>query len=812
MFLFKKITLFFALIFLFNEINAQEYAQIKGYVRDELGNAMPEANVLILETKEAAQSNAEGFYKMKVTAEKNITLQISYTSYEKFTRTLYLKNNEKKTLNVVLKEITLGDVEVKGEKRKDEGNINIEAIDVERIVNPSGDVGNIIKTLPGVASNNELSGQYNVRGGNFDENLVYINDFPIYRPFIVRNAQQEGLSVPNIDLIKSLQFNAGGFECKYGDRLSSVLDITYKKPTLFKASFGAGFMGANAHIEGSVHNKFRYLIGARYRTLRVLLGSLDTDGAYFPDFYDIQSNFQYEISKKWETEVLSYVSLNNYRFFPVDRTTNTGTFSRPLRLQVYMFGGEESRFFNFTNGISFTYKPNKNLRLKVLGSQFYSNEQENFDVIGAYVLGEVETDQSKNNFGEIKNVIGAGEYQDYGRNKLEANVSNAMFKGQWENKQHFIQWGIGWQHNQIKDKVREWNRLDSAGYSVPYPPDDIVNFKSFIKSKIALQSNFYEAYLQNSNKIKIDSATLIFTYGLRYSYSDLNRKNYISPRVQMAFKPNFIKNYTLRLSGGRYIQQPFYRELRDKIGNIHPALLAQESYHLVVGLDKEFKMWNRPFKITAEAYNKWMNNLIAFDVENVKIRYSALNNSIGFARGLDFRLNGELVKGEESWLSVSLLQTKENIKDDNYFDISDSTWKEKGWIRRPTDQFVNVALFFQDKLLKNPNFKVSLTLSFGSGMPFGPPNNIQYKNFFTMPFYRRADIGFSALLYDKHKTKKRSILRFTESTWLSLEVFNVLGIQNTVSHLWISDVFGYQYAVPNYLTNRRFNLKLMMRF
>jgi hypothetical protein len=355
-------------------------------------------------------------------------------------------------------------------------------------------------------------------------------------------------------------------------------------------------MGINSHIEGSIQNKIRYLVGARYRTLRVLLGSLDTDGAYFPDFYDFQGNIQYEISKKWETEVLSYISLNNYRVFPVDRTTNTGTFSRPLRLQVYMFGGEESRFFNFTNGLSITYKPKKNLRLKLLGSQFYSNEQENFDIIGAYILGEVETDQSKNNFGEIKTVIGSGEYQDYGRNKLEANVTNAMFKGQWEKKANFLQWGIGWQHNQINDKVREWNRLDSAGYSIPYAPNDIVNFKSFIKSRIKMESNFYDLFVQNSNKINWDSTSLNITYGIRYSLSDLNNEHNISPRIQISFKPKFLKNYTIRLSGGKYIQQPFYRELRDNLGQIHSALFAQKSIHAVLGLEKEFTIWNRPFK------------------------------------------------------------------------------------------------------------------------------------------------------------------------------------------------------------------------
>lgn len=796
-------------------LQAQKQAIIKGTVTDENNEPLPNANIRILETNIQVQANEKGVYKLTVDAEKNIVLQISYTGYEKYTRNLYLQSGEKKNIDVQLKISTLNQVEIKSNSDKTENDTRIQVEKIESIVNPSGDIGSIIKQLPGVSSNNELSGQYSVRGGNYDENLVYVNDFEVYRPFLTRSSQQEGLSFPNIDMIQSLSFSAGGFESKYGDKLSSVLDVKYKRPSVRKSSIQAGLLGAALSTEGSIgkEQRVRYLLGARYKTLRVLLGSLDTKGEYRPDFADVQANIQADLNKKWEAEALGYISFNNYFLQPQSRSTTLGTFNQVLRLNVDFYGAEQSQFFNYTTGVSLAYKPNQYAKIKLLASRFYSNEEENFDIIGVYLLGEVETDPNKEGFNEIKYFLGAGEFQNFGRNRLQADVNTLALRGQWLHKKHFVQWGTKWQIENIHDKLHEWNRLDSAGYSVPYPPDNIVNFKSNLNSKIDLQSQRYEAYVQDAITFENDFYTAKLTLGARATYWNVNEELLISPRAQFNFSPKN-KNITYRLSGGYYVQPPFYREMRDWNGNINKDVKAQKSLHAIAGVDYYMKIFNRPFKFSTEAYYKWLSDLISYDIDNVRIRYAGVNNSKGFARGIDFRLNGELVKDEESWVSLSFLQTREDIRNDYYTILNEdstTTVEERGMVRRPTDQLVNFGLFFQDKLIRNPNFKVHLTVLFGTGFPFGPPNNNKFRNAATMPFYRRVDMGFSALLYDKEKSKRRNIFGFARSAWLSFEVFNVLGIQNTVSYIWINDIYSRQYAIPNYLTSRRFNLKLTVK-
>lgn len=795
--------------------SSAQTATVFGRLTDTLNAPVDAANIAILGTQFGTASDAEGYFSLEVPANQKITISISRLGFSPNSFEIKLKENEKYKMDVVVK--SKGNVltellyEDKGERGG--GMKSIDIINAGIIPTPGGSLESLIKTLPGVVSNNELSSQYNVRGGNYDENLVYINDVEVYRPFLVRSGQQEGLSFINPDLVQGVKFSAGGFAAKYGDKMSSVLDIQYKKPTKFGAGFQATLLGGSAFVEGATKNhRLRFLAGYRYRSNKYVLAATNTKGAYFPVFQDFQALLSYDISDKWEFNVMGNYTSNKYRFIPQTQESSFGTVNAALKLTVY-FDGQEVNSFNTTSGAAYAvYKPNDKLRLKFISSVFHSQENETFDVLGQYYLDQLDNNLGSDNLGEKTASLGAGGYLNHARNYLDATIWNVEHKGQNLGKRHEWYWGIKYQHEWIQDRIHEWNYKDSADYSVPQPPSDEVNVYRIIRGKTDLSSGRYMGYVQH-NFLFNDSSSSALTLGVRFNYWDLNKQFLVSPRANYSYKPrNWKRDWLFRLSTGIYNQPPFYRELRDLDGKVHTDVKAQQSIHFIVGTDYNFKAWNRPFKFVMEAYYKILNNLVPYEIDNVRIRYYAENTGKGYATGVDFRLNGELAKGAESWISLSLMKTAEDLSNDSYVDDQGVT-HYPGYIPRPTDQRLNFNMFFQDYIPKFPSWKVHLNFLFGTGMPFGPPDYNRYKDTLRIPPYRRVDIGFSKqLLGGKKKFGPKNPLKYFKNAWLSLEVFNLLQVQNVISYIWVSDVNGSQWAVPNYLTRRQLNLKLIVNF
>ena len=683
---------------------------------------------------------------------------------------------------------------------------------------------------------------------------MYVNDIEIYRPFLVRSGEQEGLSFVNSDMVSSILFSAGGFDAKYGDKMSSVLDIKYRKPRGFAGSASMSMLGGALHLEGVSENyRLSYQLGIRQKSNQYLLNSLNTKGDYNPSFTDVQTLFIYDITDKWEIDLLANYSRNRYNTIPLTRETEFGTVNEALRLTIFFDGQEIDKYETYMGAISNVYRPNSDITLKLITSAFRTFESEAFDIQGQYWLDELEKDIGKDDFGEVKFNRGIGTYLTHARNDLDAFVYNAEHKGYLSNgsashttgKSLYLLWGIKYQHESINDRLSEWNMLDSAGFSLPHPADSvgytipalqpaqIIEVQDLLKTKINIRSNRYSGYLQNnwtwSSK---DTTELTFTSGIRANYWDLNKQMLVSPRVSFSIKPNWKNDVIFRAATGYYYQPPFYRELRDLNGKINYNLKAQKSIHFVLGSDYNFKAWNRPFKFVSEIYYKHLENLVPYEIDNVRIRYYAENSANGYATGIDLKINGEFVKGIESWASLSVMKTEEDIEGDFYYEYYnaegvkiipgftfdqqavDSTRFEPGFIPRPTDQRVNFSLVFQDYLPRFPNYKMHLNLVFGSRLPFGPPTFERFKDTLRIPPYRRVDIGFSALLFDKNKREEtpKRLLKHLNTIWASLEVFNLLGINNTISYLWIKDVTNRQYAIPNYLTARLLNVKLIVKF
>jgi hypothetical protein len=750
-------------------------------------------------------------------------------------------------INKVLKTSSsdLKGTEIKARRQlRDPGITVIDPRIVVTLPGPVSGVEAVLKTIgTGVYSSNELSSQYNVRGGNYDENLVYVNDVEIYRPFLVRSGQQEGLSFINSALVSDINFSSGGFESRYGDKLSSVLDIKYKKPLLFGGSVGLSLLGVSAHVEGVMDStRFSYLIGIRQKSNQYVLGAMETKGDYQPSFTDLQTYLTWRMTDGWEIGFLGNISRNVYHFIPEDRETRFGTINEALRLKIYFDGQELDRFDTYTAALINTYSVNDELELKLITSAFSTRETETFDIMGQYYLDELEVDLGKDEFGDVAYNRGVGTFLNHARNRLMADVMSVEHKGAYQPGNELL-WGLKYQREMINDKVSEWQMLDSAGYSIPHPLDSpgyvnpLVQQRNFLelnevlKSSSTLISNRMSGYMQYKWRIISDSVQLSLTGGLRFSYWDLNQQSLVSPRISIGYRPNWKRDVVFRLAGGLYYQPPFYREMRAFDGSINKQLKAQRSTHLVVGGDWNFLAWQRPFKMVAEFYYKFLHDLVPDEVDNVRIRYYANNNSRGYATGLDLKINGEFVKGIESWLSMSVMQTQEDIIGDFYYTFYnasgekiipgytldntavDSTRFEPGYIPRPTDQRVNFSLFFQDYLPRNPSYKMHLNLVYGSRLPFGPPVHERYKQTLRIPPYRRVDIGFSKLLLDENSRRKpKSPFRYLKTAWISLEVFNLLQISNTISYLWITDVTNRMYAVPNYLTPRQLNLKLQLEF
>ncbi len=820
---------------------SQNTATVFGKITDNENEPIEDVSISILGSSQSSvYTNAKGEFNYTIPSNTDVTLVFYHLNFSQVQRTVKLSSGEKLDISKRLtsKELTIGVVEITSENRFKDVT-SLDPINVTHIPTASQDFNAILFTLPGVSNRNELSSSYSVRGGNFDENLVYVNGIEVYRPFLTRSGQQEGLSFINPDLVAAILFSAGGFEAKYGDKMSSVLDVQYRKPRKFAGTVSGSLLGSNLHLEGSSKNyRFTWLMGARYKTNKYLLGKTDSKGDYKPFFADLQVYTTYDITSNWELDFLGNFASNKYQFVPENRETDFGTLDKALRLKIYFDGQEIDQFNTMMGALSAIYNSNsQKLNLKFIGSAFRSKEEEAFDIQGQYFIGELETDFGKPNFGDVVTERGIGTFINHGRTNLEAYVFSGDHKGTYTEGKKQLLWGVKYSNEQITDKLSEWKYVDSAGFSLPTPygpvenPGDI-ELQDVVKQKIRISSNRISGYLQGSvTKETKDTATISATLGLRANYWDFNNQALVGPRGTFGIKPNWKRDFLFRFSSGYYYQPAFYRELRGRDGVVNQNIKAQTSIHFVLASDYNFKAWKRPFKFIAEAYYKYLDNLIPYEIDNVRIRYSAKNNARGYATGIDLKVNGEFVKGLESWASLSIMETREDLKDDFYFDYynsdgekivpgftansvrRDSIRNEPGYIYRPTDQRVSFGLFFQDKMPKLPDLKMHLNLLFGTGVPFGAPGTERYQQVLRMPPYRRVDIGFSYQALRENRTvKSKSVIRYIKSLWISLEVFNLLGTNNTVSYIWVEDVTNRQYAVPNYLTQRQLNLRIILKF
>ncbi len=825
----------YTIIFLFIGLLCfSQTATITGTIKDDDGLGIPEIQIAVLEdASSTTTSDANGHFSLNVPAGKEITLSIYNISYKQINQKFKLQSGETKTFNprLVVKN-NIGEVNIVSENRSTEIT-RIDPKNIFYIPSPSGNIEDIIKTQIGVSSNNELSSGYSVRGGNFDENLVYVNDIEVYRPFLARSGQQEGLSFANPDMVSNINFSAGGFEAKYGDKMSSVLDITYKKPLKFAGTVSGSFLGGSLHLQGVSKNRaVAWSLGSRYKSNAYLLKSMDTKGEYRPRFYDVQSFITFTLNEKWSVEFLGNVSNNQYLVIPANRETTFGTVNNAVKLSIYFDGQELTQYTTMMGGLSTIYKPNNRTKLKLITSAYKAQEEENYTVQGQYYIDQLEADFGKDNFGQVAFNRGIGTFLNNGRNRIDATVLNIEHKGTHQFGSHSeLLWGARYQHESIEDKLSEWRTVDSAGYVSPYSPTEI-NLMDVVKTKISLQTNRVQGYLQYAySRLLNDSSLLTVTGGVRANYWDFNKQTVISPRLTLSYKPNWKRDMVFKASWGYYYQPPFYREMRGFDGKLNPTIKAQQSIHYLVSGDYNFKMWNRPFKLILAGYYKEMKNLIPYEIDNTRIRYFAKNNSVGYTQGIDLRINGEFIKGIESWATIGVLKSMENLSDDRkvtYFNSDgdtivngytfnnkavDSTVTHPGYIPRPTDQRVTFGMFFQDYIPKLPSCKMYLNMQFGTGLPFGPPGHERWKQVFRMPPYRRVDIGFAYQIIKEEKPlPKSSAFHHIKGMFISIEIFNLLQVNNTVSYTWITDVTNRQYAVPNYLTRRTLNLKLQVKF
>lgn len=844
--LIKRLT-FFLCIFCFSvAVFAQSTALVSGVIRDDRGKPLELVNVAVMGTPGGTASDNRGHYQISVPAGKQIILAFSMLSYATVFDTLNLNAGVTYERDVVLTDraINLAVTNITARFDQAGGIIRMNPKTSELL--PSyGGIETLVKLLGlGISSGNELSSTYSVRGGNFDENLVYANDFEIYRPFLVRSGQQEGLSFLNSSLVNSVSFSSGGFEARYGDKLSSVLDVQYKRPDSLRGDVQMSLLGAAFHIEGtSKHNLMSFLSGFRYKSSQYVLNAMETKGEYKPSFLDWQNYITWRINETLELSALGYFSSNRYNLVPETRETSYGTINQAMRLTIYFDGQEADRFTTFLGGFRLQHNPRKELLLKYIVSGYSSLEDETYDIQGQYWIGLLDTDLGSDQYGEVAENLGVGTFIDHARNYLDVQMLSAEHKGLWEKAAWYLQWGAKVQKEIINDKIWQWNYIDSSGFSLPHVSDSVgytdpsqqpyqqLEISDVIISQLSLNSMRYSGFLQGGWEWQRDSVRYNAIGGVRASYWDVNQQLVVSPRVALGITPDWKRKYSFRLATGFYQQPPFYRELRDMQGVLHTDVKAQKSIHFVAGFEHTDSLWQRPFRVVGELYYKKLSNMIPYVVDNVRIRYLPDLKSNGYAVGLDFKMNGQFVPDAESWVSVSIMQTREDIEDDYYYEyydadgnivastditVADSARFEPGYIPRPADQRVNVSLFFQDYLPKNPTYKMHLSLVFGTGLPFGPPDSDKYKHTLRMPPYRRVDIGFSKQLAGhatrKDKVEDRRSFRFVRNAWISLEVFNLLNINNTVSYIWVTDVEANRYAVPNYLTKRQLNLKLLVDF
>ena len=764
---------------------------LQGRVVDESGSPVEFASVSCLKQGKMTMTSLKGEYSLQLHSADSVEVRFSMVGYKTKIRVLR-RPRGKQTLQVVLysNDNELGEVTVTGTRIQSGQTQELKKEHLKNLPSVSGNaVEELIQSQAGVSTHSELSSQYNVRGGSFDENSVYINNVEVYRPFLVRSGQQEGISVINPDMVEKIEFSTGGYEARYGDKMSSALNITYKRPKPFEASVSASLLGASAYV-GVSNKKVSWSNGLRYKTTRNLLGSLDTKGEYKPTFIDYQTYFTYTPNERWDINFLGNISNNHYNFSPEDRETNFGTMENVKSFRVYFDGQEKDVFRTFFGSLGITRHFGKNTSLSLIASAFKTREQEKYDIQGQYWLTQTETSEN----------LGVGTYFQHARNYLNAHVESLKLLLKTKQKRHDIEGALTFKKEHISENSVEYEMRDSSNYSIPHTGKDLYMIYS-MRAKNVLDANRIEAYIQDTYRFGGGEGQSHYTlnYGVRFAHWSYTKETILSPRVSLGIIPAFNENVTMRFAVGLYYQAPFFKEIRDTttVNGITYAKLnnkakSQRSIHFIAGYDYRFKLNNRQFKFTAEAYYKLLGNLVPYSVNNVKVVYYGDNESSGHAAGLDFKIYGEFVPGTDSWLSLSLMSTKMKLNG-----VS---------IPLPTDQRYALNLFFTDYFPGTDRWKMSLKLAFADGLPFAAPHRELESNSFRAPAYKRADIGLSyRLINNADNHNKKNPLR---NLWLGVECLNLFGINNVNSYYWITDVTGQQYAVPNYLTGRQLNFRI----
>lgn len=802
-------------------IFAQKMSTVKGKIINKYKD--PVEGVAISYLGKGTVTDKNGFYEFQIPVRKTVSVTFSHVSYKTITKKFTTRG--RRTINfsptLVIKNQDLEEIIIKNRKKEVEGITGINIKTVETTVGANSGIENVLMTLPGVNNNNELSTQYNVRGGNFDENLVYVNGIEIYRPFLIRSGQQEGLSFINTHLVQNINFSAGGFQAKYGDKLSSVLDITYRKPKEFQTQVDLSLLGGNLTVEDVFLNKkLSAVVSARYRDNSLLVNSKQTQANFNPNFTDIQTFITYNINEKVDINFLGNFSLNKYNYKPLRRSTRFGTVANPIELTVFYQGQEKDRFQTLFGAVSVDYKVSDDLKLTGTLSSFNTQEEERFDIAAAYRLGQVNTNIGSENFGNAEFTQGIGSQINHARNDLDALITSAQARAVLKDGNNEWRAGIKYQKENIKDRIREWEVIDSVGFSVRPPVTNLINSQPYVpftgpiepfqnvRANNEVDTQRFSGFVQFSRKTSWNDHEVWFNIGVRAQHWSVNPRGIasvsqtiVSPRAQFAIKPDWEKDMLFRISGGLYAQPPFYRELRGFNGQVNPNVKAQKSIHAVLGNDYSFILWDRPFKLTTELYYKGLNDVNAYAVDNVRIRYRADNVTDAYAYGLDVRLNGEFIPGSDSWVSFGFLKTEENINN-------------RGYIARPTDQRVKLGILFQDYVPNLPDLKAYLNLVYNTGVPGGAPayaDPYAFQN--RLRDYRRADLGVSYIFVDANKKATNGFLSNFKELTAGLELFNMFDIQNSITNTWVRDVFSKrQFGIPNFMTGRVLNFKLKMEF
>ncbi len=794
------------LILMSLSVYGQKRATVTGIVYDFDNKPMDFVSVALKGSIIGTYTNSKGAYSITVPQRDSITIVFSCMGYQK-TQRIIPKVTADMHLNIMMRENSneLTEIVVKGKQKQTSTMQKVDAGTVKLLADPTGgSIESIIVTQMGVSSKNELSSQYSVRGGSYDENIVYVNGIEVNRPQLIRSGQQEGLSFINPSLTGSVGFSAGGYDASYGDKMASVLDIGYRKPESFEASVSGSFLGGNIHV-GSASKRFTQITGFRYKTNKSLVGTMDTKAEYDPYFVDAQTYMTYALTKQWEASFLGNYSRNVYRFRPINQTTSFGTLQEIRNFTVYFDGWEKDKFETAFGALSLKGKLNEKLDMNLTASAFSSYEHVNYDVSGEYWLSEQESDGSGGT--EQGQLLGVGAYLEHARDNLEMKVRKLTLGGSYNGGKLLSKWGLTLQSESIDDKIKEWQLRDSSGYSIPNN-GELVKVYSNLQSNNNLSSTRFSAFIQETYKFRINDGLFTLNAGLRGSHWSFNKETIISPRASLSFVPNKERDITLRMALGIYYQAPFYKEFRetkaDENGDsyivLNQDIKSQKSFHFVIGGDYEFKTMDRPFKFTTEMYYKKLSDLVPYTVDNVKVTYYGKNMASGYIAGLDIKLFGEFVPGTDSWISFSLMKSQQDINGLK--------------VPLPTDQSYNFSLFFQDYVPGHKRLKMNLRGLFSQGLPTTPSNQGYNKGFFRMPSYRRIDMGFSwqALGEEDAIRQRSSFWKGVKNIWLGLDVFNLLDIRNTNSYYWVSDVYNNQFAVPNYLTGRQLNLRFIAEF